>query len=433
MSGQIAENCILTGLSELLDRPVDAASLARARWHLLDWAGCAIAGAKEPAGAILRETQGAGAAAEAFCWGGLGNILEMDDVDKRALLHPGPSIVPAALAMAEIAQPSFETLLIAIVKGYEATIRVGRAVGPGHYALWHNTGTCGPIGAAAACAILLNADQRQLAHAMALAMSQATGLWQTRHDPVSMGKQLHTANAARAGFEAARLASAGFTGPLDILEGEQGFFAATCPDGDPAAVLVAPSSDWMIHEVSFKPWPACRHAHAVIDAALELRERVDWQGDAPIRVETYLDALKFCDRSRPQTVIEGKFSLQHAVAVSLARGAPSLEHFELNALNDPDLATLRARVRVESSAEFDSVYPAHFGARVSLGDQSVTIEDAMGDPENPVSETQIKDKARMLMQAGGVSDAIARNFIEKIQNATGSVETTLKLIREALA
>lgn len=433
MSGQIVENCILTGLSELLDRPVDATSQARARWHLLDWIGCAIAGGKEPAGAVLRKVQDGGSAAEAFYWGGLGNILEMDDVDKRALLHPGPSIIPAALALAEIVQPSFETLLTAIVKGYEATIRLGRAVGPGHYALWHNTGTCGPIGAAAACATLMNADRRQLAHAMALAMSQASGLWQTRHDPASMGKQLHTAHAARAGFEAARLALAGFTGPLDILEGEQGFFAATCPDGDPGAVLADASSDWMIHEVSFKPWPACRHAHAVIDAALELRDRINGQGEEPIRVETYSDALKFCDRSVPQTVIEGKFSLQHAVAVSLVRGAPKLEDFEPDALNDADLATLRARVSVECSAEFDSVYPAHFGARVSFGDQSVTIEDALGDPENPVSETQIKDKARMLMQAGGVSDAFAQDVIETVRNESGSADSTINLIREALA
>lgn len=433
MSGQISKIAVLTELSARLSRAVDAKSVARARRHFLDWMGCAIAGAKEPAGIILRETRGGGPAGQAFCWGGLGNILEMDDVDKRALLHPGPSIIPAALAMASVVRPNGQSLLKAIVRGYEATIRLGRAVGPGHYAVWHNTGTCGAIGAAAACAALLNASQGQTAHAMALAVSQASGLWQTRHDPVSMGKQLHTANAARAGFEAARLARAGFKGPLDILEGEQGFFKATCPDGDPQNVLTNYASDWLIHEVSFKPWPACRHAHAVIDAALALRDRVDLAADLPIAVETYSDALKFCDRAHPTTVIEGKFSLQHAVAVALQRGAPTLKDFAPAALVDPALVALRGRVVLSSSAAFDAVYPAHFGATVRLGDHEMTIPDALGDPENPVTDELIQRKAVMLMQAGGLTAARAGELAANALDDAGSLEMCLTELEEVLA
>ncbi|MCR9195283.1 MAG: MmgE/PrpD family protein [Hyphomonas sp.] len=433
MSGQIPKNTVLTKLSSLLSKPVGTGATIRARRHLLDWMGCAIAGASEPAGVLLRQARGEGASANAFYWGGLGNILEMDDVDKRALLHPGPSIIPAALAMASVTQPDDETLLNAIVFGYEATIRLGRAVGPGHYAIWHNTGTCGAIGAAVACAALLNASKDQTSHAMALAMSQATGLWQTRHDPQSMGKQLHTANAARAGFEAARLAVAGFKGPLDILEGEQGFFEATCPDGDPQDLVREYPSSWLIHDVSFKPWPACRHAHAAIDAALELRERVDLSDGAPIVVETYSDALKFCDRAEPSTVIEGKFSLQHAVAVALRRGAPRLGDFDPAALVDPDLAVLRNRVQVTPSDEFNAVYPAHFGAAVRIGDHQVTIPDALGDPENPVSDDLIKKKALMLIQAGGVPKGDAAEMIASVLSETGTLSASLRAFEEVLS
>ena len=432
MSGQISEIAVLTELSRLLSRPVDARTRARAQRHLLDWLGCAMAGACEPAGAILRNARGQGPAALAFCWGGLGNILEMDDVDKRALLHPGPSIIPAALAMASVTQADAKTLLGAIVTGYEATIRLGRAVGPGHYAIWHNTGTCGAIGAAAACAALLNCSEAERAHAMALAVSQSTGLWQTRHDPASMGKQLHTAHAARAGFEAARLAAAGFTGPLDILEGEQGFFQATCPDGDPQNVTRGPDAAWMIHEVSFKPWPACRHAHAVIDAALALRSEIDPAAAAPILVETYSDALKFCDRPDPTTVIEAKFSLQHAVAVTLLRGAPSLDDFAEDTLRHPDIVSLRSRVQVARSHEFEAAYPARFGAQVSIGDETVTVSDALGDPENPVSDAQIKDKARMLILAGGQSERAAVQAIDLALATDLNVQALLKYVEEGL-
>ena len=62
-----------------------------------------------------------------------------------------------------------------------------------------------------------------------------------------------------------------FDGPLAILEGPQGFFAATCPGADPEDVMADHGAPWLIEQVSFKPWPACRHAHAAIDAALAAR------------------------------------------------------------------------------------------------------------------------------------------------------------------
>ncbi|WOR15544.1 MmgE/PrpD family protein [Hyphomonas sp. FCG-A18] len=409
MSGQIANPTLLQRLASYLARPVDTGAQARANLHLLDWVGCAIAGAVEPAGKMLKQAKPAGPSGEAFYWGGIGNILEMDDVDKRALLHPGPSIIPAALVCADEAGQSGEALIKGIVHGYEATIRLGRAVGTGHYALWHSTGTCGPIGAAAACASLLGLDDTQTAHALALAMSQASGLWQTRHEPASMGKQLHTAHAARAGYEAARLAKAGFTGPLTILEGEQGFFAATCPGADPADILATYESDWLIHDVSFKPWPACRHAHAVIDAALALSKQTDMSG--PIEVRTYGDALKFCDKPNPQTVIEAKFSLQHAVAVCVVRGEPQLEDFLPGAIEDPAMKAVRARVNVAEAEPYASAYPARFGGEVSANGVTAKAPDALGDPENPVSAQQIEGKALTLMKAGGMEDDAATNLL----------------------
>lgn len=432
MSGQISETPVLTELSETLSRAVDAESTARARLHLLDWLGCAVAGAVEPAGRILIERNLAGPGDLSFAWGGLGNILEMDDVDKRALLHPGPCIIPAALVAAQARTVDKASLLSAIVRGYEATIRLGRAVGASHYAMWHSTGTCGAIGAAAASASLLSLNENQTAHALALALSQSAGLWHTRHDADSMGKQLHTASAARAGLESAFLAREGFKGPLTIVEGEQGFFAAMCPGGDATAVLKNLGNSWLIHDVSFKPWPACRHAHAAIDAALILREQVDLEDVCALTVRTYADALKFCDRAQPATEIEAKFSLQHSVAVSLLRGAPVLPDFNLASINDPEISSLRDKVRVEIGTTYEDRYPARFGAELSCGDQNVRIEDALGDPENPMTENQIRQKADMLFAAGGLNANRSAQLSEKVMQVEGSVADFVGLISEAI-
>ena len=179
---------VTQSLADIVRRPIRDADRDRAATLLLDWTGCAVAGRAEPAGeniaaAFHNESGtctriGASSASPqmaALHNGCLGNVLEMDDVDKRAVLHAAPTVIPAALAMAEHVGASSQDFLDAIVVGYEATIRIGRAVGPGHYAFWHNTATCGPFGAAAAACHLLEGSD--LVSAFGLAGTQAAGLW----------------------------------------------------------------------------------------------------------------------------------------------------------------------------------------------------------------------------------------------------------------
>jgi 2-methylcitrate dehydratase PrpD len=436
MSGQSKAHTVVERLAVVATRPVSGADRQRAAWHLLDWLGCCLAGAVRPAGAIAWRVRESGPTGTAFALGALGNILEMDDVDKRATLHPGPTIIPAALVMSAL-HPGTD-LLEAIVRGYEATIRLGRATGPGHYAMWHTTGTCGPAGAAAACASLLDLDAEQTAHALALSISQAAGLWQTRHEPASMGKQLHAAVAARSGLTAAHLANAGFLGPLSILEGEQGFFVAMCAGARAEDVLADFGVDWLIHQVSFKPYAACRHAHAAIDAALMARAELgadDVRSVRGVRVLTYGDAVKFCDRADPVTEIEAKFSLQYATAVTLLRGTPGLDAFLPERLADPLIESLRKRVRVEVSERYDAAYPARFGSglAITLSDGAERLfdsPDALGDPEKPLSDVQIEAKARTLLRAAHVEARRADDLVAAALRGDGP--RTLSCLEAAL-
>lgn len=424
MSGQI--QTVAERLSALLARPVSAADRARARLHLLDWAGCVTAGAVEPGAAeprALAALEGAGPCrvvggrragpqAAALANGPMGALLEMDDVDKRGLLHPGPVVIPAALAAAEAAGVRDGTsFLNAVVRGYEAMIRVGRAAGPGHYRYFHATGTCGPFGAAAAAATLLGLDLRETAWALTNAGQQAAGLWQVRHEPV-FTKALHDGRAAANGVAAAFLAREGYAGPLSHFEGPQGFFTALCDEADPEAVVTAPDAGWAIRDVSFKPHAACRHAHAVIDAVLELRAQAGGGTLARLEVASYRDALSFCDRPEPQTSGEAKFSLQHAAAVAWAHGDADLERFTTTVIADPVIAALRGQVSVREDAAATARYPARFGASAMAVLQDgarleADMPDALGDPERPVTPGDIETKARKLMAWGGLTPAQA--------------------------
>ena len=391
-------------LVPILGRPISDKDLRRAALLLLDWTGCSIAGRQEPAGqkmaAAFPDEAGkcsrigsskSSVLIAALHNGALGNVLEMDDVDKRAILHAAPTIIPAALAMAEHVDASCRQFLEAIVIGYEATSRIGRAVGPGHYAFWHNTATCGPFGAAAAACHLLEGSD--LVSALGLAGTQAAGLWQTRHEPDSMAKQLHAGHAAHAGVLGAILSAQGFQGPRSILEGEQGFFAAMCPGAEPKDVLAEGNAKWLLHETSIKPYPACRHAHPSIDAALLARAKIDVEGVERIFVDTYADAIKFCDNPEPRSSIEAKFSLQHSVAVTFIKGVPELSDFSETAINDPEITAMRQKVRVRENQELTQNYPDHYSASVTPYDIPFAVKDAYGDPENPMSKDDIWKKA----------------------------------------
>lgn len=372
------------GLASHLLRPVDSETRNRARFHLLDWLGC-VAAARQAsiAGALADETPVMRAA-----W--LGNVMEMDDVHRTAILHPGPVIWPAVLSGAE---DNMDALLDAAVAGYEATIAIGATFDARHYAFHHNTATAGSFGAAAAAARLARANDQQVAAALGLAGSVTGGLWQMRNEP-NDAKQWHIAHAVETGSRAAHFAVADIRGPRLILEGPHGVHAATCSTANPMIL----ADGWQIAAVSFKPWGACRHAHPAIDAALALKAKGHLDG--PVTVETYADALTFCDRPDPKTVLDAKFSLQHAIAIVQQRGEPELADFEPAAI--AALAEARSTVTVREGATFTARYPEHFGARVFTVTGDVSLIDTRGDPERPLSDDGVVAKARALMTWGGV-------------------------------
>jgi len=416
---------LLPALVGLLHRPIPERLFFRARLHLLDWLGCAVQG-HDRIGHVLSaslQQQPAGPCNALFSgrcgWlealqvnAGLGNVAEMDDVHRLSTLHPGPIVIPVALALTQQTQGTLKDCLVALIRGYETAIRIGRSLGAGHYAYFHNTATAGTPAAAAAASSVLGLNREQTTWAIANACSRTGGLWQMRHESV-LTKQWHCIAAAIEGTLAARLAVDGLTGPVSILEGEQGLYAATAPTADPDLVEQN-SNNWLIEEVSFKPWPACRHAHPAMDAARKIRQTqpLDSSTVKRVSVTTYADAIKFCDNPTPSTELSAKFSLQHSVALALGSSTIRLNDFVPEDAGFHRLASLRACVEVAEDTAFTQAYPAHFGARVKVyqdtGESLVSeVKDTWGDPEVPMSAQDIRQKAHTMMRAGGMTEESA--------------------------
>ena len=408
---QNGSETLTQGLIKLIrEKPIATADLEKTALFTLDAIANMIAGRNTEPGRKLLEW-GAGRMGDtgrrAFVMGGLTHILEVDDVHRASVVHTGAVTVPAVFALAAGSDIPGETILRAVLYGFESTSRVGMAVGPAHYRVWHNTATCGPYGSAMAAATILGLDDEQAMYALGNAGTQSGGVWEFLKTG-AMSKHLHAGRAAEAGVVAAELAALGFTGPPAILEGPTGFFMAACPDPDPGAILRDPLAPWQVHATSIKPWPSCRHTHPAIDASLALAGQIDLSSVSVIDVATYAAALDVCDRPVVNTDYEAKFSLQHSVAVALQRGKMDFAAFGDEAR--ADAAPLAAKVRLSAADPYATSYPVSWGAgiTVELTDgtrvESVTTE-CKGDPEAALSADEMIAKARDLMRYAGVNDS----------------------------
>ncbi len=410
-------------------KPVTDADLSAAAMFTLDAIANTCAGANSEPGRVLLNWSGVGGAQNmapdtgkrSFLLGALTHILETDDLHRRSVVHPGCVVVPPAWVLAADHGIDGRTFLTAVLHGFEATTRIGMAVGAEHYKIWHNTATCGPFGSAMAAAALLGLDDEAATHALGNAGSQASGLWEFL-ETGAMTKHLHAGHAAEAGARAAELAEHGFTGPPKILEGDKGFFKAACPGADPAIVLSAPEAPWQLAVTSIKPWPSCRHTHPAIDAAQGIRAELKGRGVSlfeemvrAVEVGVYQASLDVCDRVNPTTEYEAKFSIQHTAAAGLLHDKVDFASFGEDAR--AQLAPLRAKIAPSLQDPYATAYPRAWGSsvRVTLETGETltqTRTHAKGDPEAALSADEMIEKAHMLLAHAGVAQPAS--FIDAV-------------------
>jgi 2-methylcitrate dehydratase PrpD len=401
------------------NKDVSEGDLQRAAFFTLDAIANTLAGRNsEPGKKLLAwgASQGFDAGRQALVAGSLTHILETDDLHRASVTHPGCVVVPAVFALAARESSSGREILLAILQGFEAMCRIGRAVGPAHYRIWHNTATCGPFGSAMAAASLLKLSDEQAMYALGNAGTQSSGFWEFL-ETGAMSKHLHAGRAAEAGIVSADLALLDFTGPPKVLEGDKGFFKATCSDAAPDLVTTDADSPWQLSDTSIKPWPCCRHTHPAIDAALELHGLLQGKEIETVHIDTYQAAMDVCDRPQPDSEYAAKFSLYHCVAAALDAGEVIFDSFSEASRNR--LQPLRGRITTAVADEYESNYPIHWGSAVTVvtrcGEQfSIQRQAAKGDPESALSDDEMVSKAKMLLAHAGLSNDTAQQIIDAI-------------------
>lgn len=355
--------------------------------------------------------------------GAASHTVEFDDIFREGLYHPGVVVIPAALALAEETDASGELFLRAVIAGYEVSNRIAAAVNPAHYDFWHTTATIGFFGGTAASAVILGLSAAQSAHALASAGTMAAGLQQAFRAE-AMSKPIHAGRAAEGGVLAARMAAAGITGALDILEGAAGFGAAMSRNVDWAGAVAGLGSDWTIERTTQKNHAACGHVHAAVDAVRQIvTENGLTVGDIKsIEVGSYAKSLEICGNADPKTAFEAKFSLAYCVGAVVATGAVRIAAFSPEALGDPEIRAVASKVVHTVDPDCEGAFPGKRSARVTIETVdgrriSHYAPTRKGDPDAPLSDGELNEKfAELASDELGAGTAALRDALWKIDS-----------------
>ena len=318
-----------------------------AKLHLLDAIGVGLAAAATSAGQpyldAVSALNGSGGAATVFgsagafapataalANGGMIHALEYDDTHTASIVHGSSVLAATALAAAEAGDASGDDLLAAYINGWEVLIRAGLAA-PGKFQAqgFQITSVAGTLGAALVASELSGLDEARRVHAVGIALSQASGVFEFLTNGSTV-KSLHAGWAAHGGIVAGTMAGAGLTGPETAFEGEFGLFRRFAIDPDAAdrfaAEITTFGVEWHLPQAAFKFYPCCHYIHPFIEALeIALRQNPDCAvdailcevppGAAPLISEPWERKLK------PRSGHEARYSLPIALAARLVEGA----------------------------------------------------------------------------------------------------------------
>lgn len=409
-----------------------AAAVAAARANIFDTLACAAAGSSAPGVAQTRELalEWGGAAqatllsfgdkvpAHHAAWvnGTMAHARDYDDTHDAAVLHAGVSVIPAALAAAELrGGVSGADFLAAVACGLETVCRLGVATTIGIIESgWIYTPLFGHFGATLAASRVLGLDAAQTVNALGIVYSQVAGNHQVTRDG-ALTKRMQPGFAAQAALLSTQLAKRGIRGAQAIFEGVDGFLRVYLHDRCDREVLRAGLGEhYEFTQLSYKPYPCCRFNHTAIDAALALRsDGVRAEEVRAIRVGLNKQAYEaVCTpievRKKPQTVVHAQFSIPFTVAAALIDGGVTLGHFTDEAIRREDILALGRRVEPYVDEEIERKWGRNISPallQIETGDgrtRRLQVDLPLGHPQRPMSTADFDLKAADCFRAAAL-------------------------------
>jgi 2-methylcitrate dehydratase PrpD len=331
-----------------------------------------------------------------------GHADETDDFEPVTKAHPGCSVVPAALAMAEREGRSGLELLSGVALGYDLCCRLLLALGPDHVRGTHRSaeGTSSTFGAVGAAASLARLDEKGMRHALSYAAQQVSGIWSWVRDAEHVEKAFDFSGmGSRNGVTAAVMAQMGFSGVWDVLDGEHNLLIALSTQPKPEEMVAGLGSRYFVTETAIKPYSVGYPIQAPLDAVLKLHREHQLNADNVARIVVKLPedgARVVNDRAMPDV------NCQHIIALALVEGTVSFEDsHSYERMKDAAVRAVKERVElIADRGLMDPAAPRSGLVEVTLRDGRTVshfTRHAPGTKENPLTTEEVNAKARSLM------------------------------------
>lgn len=440
--------------------PADA--IAAAKVNLFDTLACAAAGSSAAVVPDVRDL--------ALAWGGshqastlvfgdrlpahhaawvngtMAHARDYDDTHDAAVLHAGVSVIPAALAAAELAGTTAGSDLIAgIAVGLETVCRLGVATQAGIIETGYMyTPLFGHFGATLAAARVLGLDEAQTVNALGIAYSQVAGNHQVTRDAAHT-KRIQPGFAAMSALVSVQMAQRGIRGVQETFDGIDGFLRVYLHNRCDAKVLRDRLGQrYEFTRLSYKPYPCCRFNHTAIGATLKLRSAKHIASERISRIRVGLNHQAYeavCTpvamRKAPRTIVQAQFSIPYTVATALIDGGVRLEHFSDAALQRHDILSLADKVDTYVDVGIEQAY----GRNISPAIVTIKMDDGssfeermdvpLGHPDHPMSGADLADKAIDCFGASArpLADGAQQRLHALIENIEG-LDDVRRLMRE---
>ena len=356
-------------------------------------------------------------AGAAFVNGTAAHGEDFDDTFEGGPVHAGAVVVPAVLAACERHNADGAAALIGIAVGCEVMCRLSTVVPKAvHKAGFHPTAVFGVMGAAAGVSAALGLTQKQIVDALGIAGSFAGGIIEYLAEG-TWTKRLHPGWAAQSAIRAALLARAGFNGPRTVFEGVHGLFHgfAHTAAGNYGA-LDDFGERWVIETLAFKPYPCGTMAHPYIDCARRLAAR----GIKPDAVKELVCEVAegtvhrlwepLAAKQRPPNGYAAKFATPFILATGFVRGGVGLDAFTDEAVRDPAVLALAAKVRNVNDPDNPNTKEFTGHIRAVLHDGGGVEERQphfRGGAQEPLTRADLEEKFKLNVRHGGWDDARA--------------------------
>jgi len=417
-------------------------SIKEAKRFLLDSVGCALAAVNnEDMAAMYRFTEKLGGIPEATLIGNghrtnAANAALMNSLLVRALdyndiyweqdpSHPS-DIIFGAINPAEAMGRDGRETLTAIIIAYELELRWCLACFPGVREVgWHHATLTQFVSPFVAGRIYgLNHDQ----------MVAAAGISGSSHFTLGGVVAGHLTNmkntadplATQAGVLAALMAREGYEGPVEVIEGKEGFqHVIHNVELKPEILLEGLGERFMITDCGYKAFPTEALTHQPMSAVLNIMQKHGLVAEdlAKIHIQTTArgaDILSDPSKYDPQTKETADHSLPYCLAAAAADGGVYPNSFTDEKLFDPRIRTLLGKIEVVANDGIDGLFPAvkRAIATITTNDGrefTETVDHAKGSPQNPLSDEELIAKFRA--NAEGVMDTARQDaIIEAVWN-----------------